>query len=218
MSSLDISNLTKIYRMAHGRRAVLNGVDFSISKGERVGILGRNGAGKSTLIRLIGGAELPSSGSIQRGMSVSWPIAFAGGFQGSLTGIDNVRFICRVYNSRYEDVVPFIESFSELGPYMREPVRNYSSGMMAKLGFAISMAIEFDCFLVDEVLAVGDERFQEKCRKALFEDRGDRAMIMVSHDSHMIKEYCNRASVLHNGTLVNFDNVDDAYSYYRNAQ
>lgn len=214
MTALTLTNVSKRYRMSHGWRTVLNRVNLTIHKGERVGILGRNGAGKSTMIRLIGGADLPSEGQIVRGMSVSWPIAFAGGFQGSLTGIDNLRFICRVYNADYRAALPFIESFTELGRYLREPVKTYSSGMMAKLGFAISMAIEFDCFLIDEVLAVGDERFQNKCRQALFEERGDRAMIMVSHDPWMIRSYCNRASVLENGVLHHFDNVDDAYHFY----
>lgn len=217
MSKLELIDVKKRYPMMRGNRYVLKGINMEIARGEKVGILGRNGAGKSTLIRMIGGAEVPTSGQIRRGISVSWPIAFSGGFQGSLTGIDNLKFICRVYNADYHAAMPFIESFSELGSFLREPVKTYSSGMMAKLGFAISMAIDFDCFLIDEVLAVGDERFQEKCRKALFEDRWDRAMIMVSHDPGMIKEYCSRASVLENGLLTNFDDIDSAYSYYRNG-
>ena len=217
MRKLELIDVCKQYRVNHGRRIILDKVNMHVCEGERVGILGRNGAGKSTLIRLVGGAEMPSSGKIKRGISVSWPIAFSGGFQGSLTGLDNLRFICRVYNADHEKAVPFVEAFSGLGRYLREPVKTYSSGMAAKLGFAISMAIEFDCFLVDEILAVGDERFQAKCRSALFEERGDRAMIMVSHDPGMIREYCNRASVLHEGIMHNFDNVDDAYEFYRSS-
>ena len=217
MRKLELIDVCKQYRVNHGRRIILDKVNMHVCESERVGILGRNGAGKSTLIRLVGGAEMPSSGKIKRGISVSWPIAFSGGFQGSLTGLDNLRFICRVYNADHEKAVPFVEAFSGLGRYLREPVKTYSSGMAAKLGFAISMAIEFDCFLVDEILAVGDERFQAKCRSALFEERGDRAMIMVSHDPGMIREYCNRASVLHEGIMHNFDNVDDAYEFYRSS-
>ena len=217
MRKLELIDVCKQYRVNHGRRIILDKVNMHVCESERVGILGRNGAGKSTLIRLVGGAEMPSSGKIKRGISVSWPIAFSGGFQGSLTGLDNLRFICRVYNADHEKAVPFVEAFSGLGRYLREPVKTYSSGMAAKLGFAISMAIEFDCFLVDEILAVGDERFQAKCRSALFEERGDRAMIMVSHDPGMIREYCNRASVLHEGIMHNFDNVDDANEFYRSS-
>ena len=213
--ALILRNITKKYKVHGGRRTVLNGLNLTVNRGERIGILGRNGAGKSTLIRLIGGADLPDSGEIIRGISVSWPIAFSGGFQGSLTGLDNLRFICRVYNASYEAALPFVESFTELGAYLREPVKTYSSGMTAKLGFAISMAVEFDCFLVDEVLAVGDERFQAKCHHELFENRAGRAMIMVSHDPNVIRQYCDRACVLENGQLMDYTDMDEAYEAYR---
>lgn len=213
--SLDMVGILKTYKMKSGRRVILDRINFQIKEGERIGILGRNGAGKSTMIRMISGAEMPNAGDIRRGLSVSWPIAFSGGFQGSLTGIDNLKFICRVYNRDYREALPFVESFTELGKYLREPVKTYSSGMMAKLGFAISMAIEFDCFLIDEVLAVGDERFQKKCHYELFDRRSDRAMIMVSHEPWMIREYCHKACVLEKGGLLEFDSVDAAYDYYR---
>ena len=151
MGNLQLSDVTKTYKMSKGRKLVLDKINMTVRPGERVGILGRNGAGKSTLVRLIGGAEMPSGGEICRGLSVSWPIAFAGAFQGSLTGLDNLRFICRVYNRDYTSIIPFVEDFTELGRYLREPVNTYSSGMMAKLGFAISMAVEFECLLIDEV-------------------------------------------------------------------
>ena len=128
-------------------------------------------------------------------MSVSWPLAFGGAFQGSLTGIDNLRFICRIYgvDPRRQDRASS-RNFSELGLYLREPVKSYSSGMRARLAFAISMVIEFDCFLIDEIIAVGDARFHEKCHHELFERRGDRAMIIVSHDAGYIRQHCTRAS------------------------
>jgi capsular polysaccharide transport system ATP-binding protein len=193
---------------------VLNGINLQVKRGEKIGILGRNGSGKSTLIRLISGAERPSRGSITRSMSVSWPLAFGGAFQGTLTGLDNFRFICRVYGASSEDKIPFIQDFSELGKYLREPVKNYSAGMRARLAFAISMVIEFDCFLIDEVIAVGDSRFHEKCQRELFEKRGDRSIIMVSHEVHNIREHCDRACVIHNGQLHEFSDIDGAYAYY----
>jgi capsular polysaccharide transport system ATP-binding protein len=213
---IALENLNKYYRIRSGRRQILKNISFQIGKGERIGILGKNGSGKSTLIRLISGAELPSSGEIIRKMSVSWPLAFTGGFQGSLTGYDNIRFVCRVYNSPYENAIPFIEEFTNLGQYLREPVKTYSSGMTARLAFALSMAIEFDCFLIDEVIAVGDSDFQRKCHIELFEKRSDRAMIMVSHEPHMIREHCTRASVLRDGVLHHFQSIDDAYDFYEN--
>lgn len=210
-----LKNVYKTYNTRNGPRIVLNNINLCVSKGEKIGILGRNGAGKSTLIRLISGAELPTSGRIHRGMSISWPLAFAGGFQGSLTGMDNLRFICRIYGADPQTVVPFVEEFSELGSYLREPIRKYSAGMRSRLAFAISMAVEFDCFLIDEIVAVGDSRFHDKCRIELFEKRKDRAMILVSHDAAYIRAHCDRAAVLEAGELHAFDQVEEAFSFYQ---
>ena len=211
---IHIEHLTKRYGTRHGPVTVLDDVNLTIRPGEKVGILGRNGAGKSTIIRLISGAEQPSSGRVTREMSVSWPLAFGGAFQGSLTGLDNLRFICRVYGTSVDDKIDFVQEFSELGRYLREPVKSYSSGMRARLAFALSMVIEFDCFLIDEVVAVGDARFHEKCRVELFEKRKDRAMILVSHDPGYVREHCHHAAVLVKGKLTAFDRVDDAFAFY----
>jgi len=214
---IRLENVTKIYHTRQGSHTVLDGVDLQVGKGVKVGIMGRNGSGKSTLIRLISGAELPTSGRVRRTISVSWPLAFGGAFQAYLTGLDNVRFICRIYGVSYANVVRFVEEFSELGSYLREPVRHYSGGMRARLAFALSMAIEFDCFLIDEVIVVGDSRFHEKCRIELFEKRKDRALILVSHDVNTIKAHCECASVLHDGKLHSFEHVDDAYAFYQTS-
>lgn len=211
---IRLEKIIKRYRTRGGTHTVLNGVDLQVKKGDKLGILGRNGAGKSTLIRIMSGAELPSSGRVTRNMAVSWPLAFGGAFQGSLTGVDNVRFICRVYGTNFHGIMPFVEEFSELGKYMKEPVKTYSSGMRARLAFALSMAIEFDCFLIDEVISVGDTRFHEKCQRELFEKRRDRAMIIVSHEAHNIREHCSRACVLTGGQLQEFQDVDSAYRHY----
>jgi capsular polysaccharide transport system ATP-binding protein len=211
---IKLDRVEKRYKTRGGTHTVLGGVSLQINRGDKIGILGRNGAGKSTLIRVISGAELPSGGQVTREMSVSWPLAFGGAFQGSLTGIDNLRFICRVYGSSFADALPMVRDFAELGEYLREPVKTYSSGMCARLAFAISMAIEFDCFLIDEVIAVGDLRFHEKCRRELFEKRRDRAMIIVSHDANNIREHCTRACVLEGGVLRDFPDVDSAYRNY----
>ncbi len=211
---IRLQEVCKQYPSRGGVREVLRGVNLEVRPGERVGILGRNGAGKSTLIRLLGGTEQPSAGSVQHGMSVSWPLAFGGGFQSSLTGLDNLRFVCRVYGASFAQARDFVEDFSELGDYLLEPVRSYSSGMRARLAFALSMAIEFDCFLIDEVVAVGDTRFHQKCHDELFTRRRDRAMVMVSHEAHYMREHCSRALVLADGALHAFDSVDAAYAFY----
>jgi capsular polysaccharide transport system ATP-binding protein len=166
------------------------------------------------LIRLISGAEQPSAGIIERRMSVSWPLAFTGAFQSTLTGLDNLKFICRIYGKDWRDKVDFVRDFTELGLYLREPVRSYSSGMQMRLAFAISMVIEFECFLIDEIIAVGDARFHAKCHAELFEKRGDRALIIVSHDAGYVREHCDRACVLDDGRLTSFDTIDEAYEAY----
>ncbi|KWZ42112.1 ATP-binding protein [Burkholderia savannae] len=214
---IELARVCKDYRTRQGIHRVLNNIDLRVEPGEKVGILGRNGAGKSTLIRMISGAELPTSGHIRRTMKVSWPLAFGGAFQGSLTGMDNLRFICRVYGADSKAAEPFVQEFSELGYYLREPVKSYSAGMRARLAFAISMAIEFDCFLIDEIVAVGDSRFHAKCHHELFEQRKDRALIIVSHDAGYIRQHCDRASVLIQGKLHLFDAVEEAYAFYQES-
>lgn len=209
-----VENVAKDYRTRTGPRRVLDGVSFTLAMGERLGVLGRNGAGKSTLIRLVGGAEQPSSGRISRAMSVSWPLAFGGAFQPQLTGVDNIRFISRLYAQDPDANLAFVEEFAELGPYLREPVRSYSSGMRARLAFAISMIIEFDCFLIDEIAAVGDARFHERCNYELFDRRGERAMMIISHDPGYLRDHCNRWAVLDAGRLAAFDDFDTAQAHF----
>lgn len=211
---IRLQNVTKRYGTRFGDVTVLDNVNLTIKPGEKSGILGRNGAGKSTLIRMISGAERPSEGVVTRDMSVSWPLAFGGAFQGALTGLDNLRFICRIYGCSIDDKIAYVQEFSELGKYLYEPVRSYSSGMRARLAFALSMVIEFDCFLIDEIIAVGDARFHEKCQHELFEKRKDRAMIIVSHDANFIKAHCDHAAVLVAGKLHGFEHIDDAYEFY----
>lgn len=209
-----MSGIRKAYATGSGPVTVLDGVDLTIAPSETIGILGRNGAGKSTLVRIIGGAESPDAGEIERNMSVSWPLAFGGGFQSGLTGLDNLRFICRVYGVDPEACLPFVYDFTELGVYLKEPVRTYSSGMRARLAFAASMVVDFDCYLVDEIVAVGDSRFQAKCHEELFVKRADRALIIVSHNPAFVRKHCQKAHVLRDGKLHCFDAVDEAFEYY----
>lgn len=214
---IRMTGIRKAYETSSGPVTVLDGVDLTIARGESIGILGRNGAGKSTIVRIIGGAESPDAGTIERTMSVSWPLAFSGGFQTSLTGLDNLRFICRVYGVDPEACLPFVYDFTELGVYLKEPVRTYSSGMRARLAFATSMVVDFDCYLVDEIVAVGDSRFQAKCHEELFVKRADRSRIIVSHDPAFVRAHCDRAAVLIDGKLNQFESLDDAYDFYTAA-
>lgn len=207
-------NITKNYKLHHGEKQVLRNINLVVQPGERVALLGRNGAGKSTLIKLIGGVELPTSGKIERHMTTSWPLGLAGGFQGSLTGFDNARFIARIYGREYNDLKAFVEDFTELGRQLSMPVKTYSSGMRARLAFALSLAIEFDCYLIDEVILVGDQNFQRKCHYELFEKRAGRTMILATHSSGIAQEYCDRALILNDGQLTPYQDLQTAFQIY----
>lgn len=211
---IKLEGICKYYDTTKDVRTVLNQINLTVNPGEKVGILGRNGAGKSTLIKIMGGVLVPDSGEITKNMSISWPLAFDSGIQGSLTGFDNVNFICRVYGADIDEVLPFVQNFSELGSYLYEPTRSYSSGMKARLNFAVSMAIDFDCMLIDEVLAVGDARFKERCHEELIVKRKERAIVLVSHEPGMIRQICDTAYVLLGGHLHHFDDVESAYQFY----
>jgi capsular polysaccharide transport system ATP-binding protein len=211
---IRLADIQKSYRTRTGPVNVLKGIDLQIAKGEKVGILGGNGAGKSTLVRLISGIEQPTSGVIERTMRISWPLAFTGAFQGALTGMDNIKFICRIYGHDYHDALDFVENFSQLGRFLYEPVKIYSSGMRARLAFAVSLMIDFDCYLIDEVVAVGDSRFQARCQEELFVKRSDRALVIVSHDPHYLRLHCGRAYVLDKGHLHHFEAVDEALEFH----
>lgn len=207
-------NLRKSYAHGSRRKVVLDDINLTINRGERIAFLGRNGAGKTTLIKLLGGVEMPTSGRIRREMSVSWPLGFAGGFQGSLTGYDNARFIARIYGRDYREMREFVEDFTELGRQLRMPVKTYSAGMRARLAFALSLAIEFDCYLIDEIILVGDQNFQKKCHYELFEKRSDRAMILASHSVDIIRDYCDRAVLIQNGNATIYQYVNLALEEY----
>jgi len=210
-----LDNVYKFYRIDRFRKTVLNFVTVNFEPGRNYGILGVNGAGKSTLMRLLAGTELPNSGTIRRTARVSWPLGFAGGLHPGMTGRDNTQFIARIYGMDPRKVTEFVEDFAEIGPYIDAPVKTYSSGMIQRVAFGLSMAIDFECYLIDEVMAVGDERFRLKC-KAEFDKRKKYAdLILVSHSIPNILEYCERGMVLANGQLHYFQNVDDAVEMYK---
>lgn len=208
--ALELIDVHKSYAMNVGRKHVLRGVNAVFRKGERVGVLGRNGTGKSTLVRILGRVEAPTRGTIRSSMSVSWPIGFAAGFQQALSGADNSRFIARIYDRPVQETVDFVEHFAELGEYLHMPVHTYSSGMRSRLGLAISLAIDFDCFLVDEALAVGDTKFG-RAFGARLQKAG---LIIVTHQPSLVRQLCNRAAVLDQGTLTFYEDIDEALATY----
>ena len=196
---MEAIHVTKVFQANHGSTRALDGVSFKVSAGERLGILGPNGSGKSTLIKILSGILLPTSGVVRRDLKLSWPLALGGGFEGQLTGYDNVRFLSRLYNLPFQETFDYVVDFSELGRHMHEPVRFYSDGMRMRLAFALSLAMNFECYLIDEVILVGDRRFQLKCHDELFGRRKHCGMIMAVHDAGVIKEYCQSALILKAG-------------------
>jgi capsular polysaccharide transport system ATP-binding protein len=212
---ISVNHLSKEIYSSIGLRRIIDDISFDVGPGEKIAILGRNGAGKSTLVKIIGGVEPKTSGDIHRGLRMSWPLAFSGGLGPEMTGIDNVRFIARLYGGMAEQMIAFVEDFAELGRQMFLPVKYYSSGMQTRLAFALTLAVGFECFLIDEVLSVGDHRFHQKCHDALFVTRRDCAMILISHDTQIIRSYCNKALVLKNGRGKVFDDLDFAIRIYQ---
>lgn len=193
--------VSKVFEGEHGSfsHKALDNVSFSVGAGERMGILGPNGSGKSTLIKILSGILLPTSGEVRRGLKLSWPLALGGGFEGQLTGYDNVRFLSRLYELPFKETLDYVIDFSELGKHIYMPVRFYSDGMRMRLAFSLSLAMNFECYLIDEVILVGDRRFQLKCHDELFGRRQHCGMIMAVHDAGVIREYCQSALILKSG-------------------
>ena len=211
---LVVRDLTKQYVTDGRPRTLFQGLSFDLPRDGRLAILGRNGQGKSTLIKILGGVLEPSAGEIRWGMTSSWPLGFGGAFQGGMTGLDNIRFLARIYRRSAKELVSGVEDFSQLGDALKMPVRLYSSGMRARLAFGLSIAIEFDCYLIDEIIAVGDAAFTQKCEEELFGRRAHRAFVLASHDMNFIKRTCTSAIIIEAGRVKWFDDVDTAVDIY----
>jgi capsular polysaccharide transport system ATP-binding protein len=213
---IALDGVSKTYRIAQGgRRVVLDRVSAAFPEGCNFGILGSNGAGKSTLIRLLAGSEMPDRGCIRRGGRVSFPLGYGGTFHGALSGRENVAFIARIYGADLRRTIGYVGDFAELGAYFDMPVNTYSAGMRARLAFGACLAIDFDTYLIDEVTEIGDDRFRRKCAAA-FRERMQRSdIILVTHNSRTIRQYCDRGAVLANGALQLYDDVAGALDSYR---
>jgi capsular polysaccharide transport system ATP-binding protein len=211
---IQLDRVFKYYRTGPHVKIVLDHVSTVFQSGRSYGLLGVNGAGKSTTMRLIAGAELPNGGRVRRSVRVSWPLGLAAGFHPLMTGRENVKFAARAYGYDVRKVIDFVEDFAELGDYMDVPVKTYSSGMSARLAYGLSMAIDFECYLIDETLAVGDARFQQRCKMVFDRKCTNADLIVVSHSMPTIKEYCDHAAVLVDGQLLMFEDVDKAIEVY----
>lgn len=215
---ISFNNVFKYYPTRSGKRTILKDINLNFLPGEDIGILGKNGAGKSTLFRLIAGSESCDQGKIVRNSSVSWPLGFSGGFHGSLTGRENIRFVTRIYGKQPKEIFDFVNDFSELGRYIDMPVRSYSSGMKARLAFGLSMAIDFDFYLIDEVIAVGDSSFKKKCQDIISEKRKKATIILISHSNSLLRTFCTAGAVLNDGTLTKYASINDAIEIHEQNQ
>ncbi len=211
---IQLNNISKAYRVGSRWNQVLDDVSVTFPSGQNVGILGLNGAGKSTLLRVIGAVEPADCGTIRKDVRVSWPIAFSGAIHTNLTGRENARFIARIYGESIKKVEQFAETFTELGPYFDMAANTYSTGMRARLAFAISIAADFECYLVDEITSVGDMRFTLKYRRAFRERLKNASLVMVSHNPQTIRDYCDIGAILHRGKLQMFDTIAEAMEEY----
>ena len=215
-----VEDVHKRYQTDHGPgRWILQGVNLTIPRTVNVGLIGGNGAGKSTLLRIIAGIDQPNRGRVERRCSVSWPMGFGGGLQGSLTGRQNAKFVCRVHGHQDDisDRLAFIQDFAQIGEAFDEPVKTYSSGMRSRLQFALSLAFDFDVYISDEVTAAGDAAFKQKAATAFKQLANHAGLIMVAHGEGTLKQFCSAGIWLHQGRAHWFDQIDDALKAYKDS-
>lgn len=215
---IELRNVTKSYRTVRGRYYVFKDLSFTIPPGRNIALVGRNGAGKSTLMRLLGGIDVPDSGKILCDKTISWPVGLSGGFQGSLTGRQNVKFVARVHGAdgeRMRGVLTYVENFAELGPHFDQPVNTYSSGMKGRLAFGLSLAFDFGYYLVDEAMSVGDAQFKRKAAQAFKEKVGKANIILVSHGMSQVRSFCDYLLYVKDGQVLPFENIEEGISYYQ---
>jgi len=214
----ELRNVTKSYLTPNGRRYVFRNLSLAIPPGKNIGLIGRNGAGKSTLMRLLGGADVPDSGTIVTDRSISWPVGLTGGFQGSMSGRDNIKFVCRVYGATGDamrEKIRYVQEFAEIGDWIDEPIKTYSSGMRSRVAFGLSMAFDFDYYLIDEVMSVGDAQFKRKCAKVFKEKLQHSNVVLVSHSMPEIKKLCDVVLLVRDGGIQVYDDVDEGIHAYK---
>lgn len=213
---MRFENLSKSYWIRGRRKVVIDHLNFELPVGKSLALLGKNGAGKSTLLNIIAGVLAADTGRVVLDGQVSWPVGFGGSIHGQMTGAQNTRFVARIYGVDSEGLEDFVRDFTELGDQFYAPVRTYSSGMKSKLGFGLSMGIQFDTYLIDETTSVGDKKFVDKSR-AVFQERMRNAIsaIMVSHQMDTVRSFCDAGVVLTGGKLEFYDDLEEAINRHQ---
>jgi capsular polysaccharide transport system ATP-binding protein len=212
--SIQLINVSKTFTTLGRRRTVFRNFNLTIPKSVNLGVIGPNGSGKSTLLAMLAGGMHPDTGKIVRAMSVSWPIGYGGGVSVSSSGIVNCRFLARLFGKDPQTIVDFVTDFTELGEYMTWPVKTYSSGMRGRLNFALSMAIDFDCTLVDEGMGAGDQFFRAKAEALIEERRKRSSFVIVTHNLPEVIAHCDKVLVLGGPEPELCDNVEERVNQY----
>ncbi|MCA8091457.1 ABC transporter ATP-binding protein [Burkholderia anthina] len=214
---IALDRLTKSYVTKLGRKYIFRDLSFVVPPDKNIALIGRNGAGKSTLMRLLCGTDVPDAGRILTDKRISWPVGLGGGYQGSLTGRQNVKFICRALGAEgdaMEKIINYVQDFAELGDYFHQPVKTYSSGMSARLRFGMSLAFDFDYYMIDEAMSVGDAHFRAKAEKEFKKRVGHSNLIVVTHNMNQVRSLCDIVLLLHNGTVKVYDDVEEGIRVY----
>jgi capsular polysaccharide transport system ATP-binding protein len=214
---IELQDVTKAYVTKLGKHYVFRDLSITFPEDKNIGILGPNGAGKSTLLRLIGRTEFPDKGRVITTKRISWPVGIGAGFQGSLTGRDNAQFICKIFGLKGDDLkgrIDFVQQFAGIGKFFDLPIKTYSSGMRARLNFGLSMAIDFDYYLVDEITAVGDQNFKRKSAAIFKEKRKTANVIMVSHQVKALRDNCEAGMFVNEGRIEYYEDIEDAIKRY----
>ncbi len=232
---IEFKNVTKIYKLykndkrrllsvfvkkiPYKEKKAVNDISFKIKRGEAVAIFGKNGAGKSTVLKMITGVTFPTSGKVKVKGRVSALLELTSGFDSEFTGRENIYLKGRILGLKEKEIKrlePKIVKFAELEEYIDQPVRTYSSGMKARLGFSINVNINPEILIVDEALSVGDEEFKKKCRKKINDivEKDNVTLLFVTHATSVAKEFCNRGIVMKKGKIICDLQIDEAIKKY----
>lgn len=212
---IELQNLTKSFPSKWGRKYIFRDLNLTFPTGMSVALMGRNGAGKSTLLQIIAGNMNPDSGKIVREGSLSFPVGFAGSFHRDLSGAQNTRFIARIYGVDTSELMEFVQDFTALGRNFYLPLRGYSSGMKARLAFAVSMGIHFDTYLVDEVTSVGDRAFRNRSTEVFRDRMAHSGAVVVTHSIAEMRNLCQAGVVLESGEAHFYDDIDEALDAHK---